>query len=64
VFNKQLFTLCSISHVFVVDPGGFRGDGPHFMSFDVLDDEDKQLFNIAFKVQSILYSHLITLQVH
>ena len=50
--------------MFVVDPGGFRGDGPHFMSFDVLDDEDKQLFNIAFKVQSILYSHLITLQVH
>ena len=40
--------------MFGVDPGGFRGDGPHFMSYDVLDDEDKQLFNIAFKV---LYSH-------
>jgi hypothetical protein len=40
----QLLCVCYCS------TGGFKGDGPHFMSYDVLDDEHKELFNLAFKV--------------
>lgn len=29
--------------------GGFRGDGPHYMSYDQLDTESKKTFNLAFK---------------
>lgn len=29
--------------------GGFRGDGPHLMSYDQLDTESKKTFNLAFK---------------
>ena len=33
----------------VASDGGFRGDGPTLISYDVLDTEEKQLFNLAFK---------------
>jgi hypothetical protein len=29
--------------------GGFKGDGPHILSYDILDDEGKRTFNLAFK---------------
>ena len=51
-----------MSHVFLVaSAGGFRGDGPHFCSYDVLGDEDKKLFNLAFKVLNSHHSATLLL---
>ena len=63
--TKSVFcALCYISRTLPIlqslcvcccSTGGFRGDGPHFMSYDVLDDEHKELFNLAFKVLYYVY---------
>jgi DDE superfamily endonuclease len=34
---------------YIASDGGFRGDGPNLVSYDVLDDESKAHFNLIFK---------------